>query len=127
MLQKKEAKKGIRIIMQFFEFSLRFEIPSIALVMKTFAKVIILAFKLFLFFVLGYMIVEQVSNYIRNDDVSSMHYKKFTSHREDIYPTFSICIASYRGGLFKDALGVNTAEIYVTYLKGKMKENGLIS
>ena len=93
--------------------------------MKTFTKVTILVFRLFLFSILGYMIVEQVSHYIRNDDVSSMRYNKFASHREDIYPTFSICIASYRGGLFKDALGVNRAEVYVTYLQGKLKDIGL--
>ena len=93
--------------------------------MKTFTKVTILVFRLFLFSILGYMIVEQVTHFIRNDDVSSMRYNKFSSHREDIYPTFSICIASYRGGLFKDDLGVNRAEVYTTYLQGKLKETGL--
>ena len=71
------------------------------------------------------MVIEQVSHYLRNDDVSSLRYQKFTHHQEDVYPTFSLCIASYRGGLFKDFLGVNRAEVYSNYLQGMLKDIGL--
>ena len=71
------------------------------------------------------MVIEQASHYLRNDDVSSLRYQKLIHHREDVYPTFSLCIASYRGGLFKDFLGVPRAEVYSNYLQGMLKDVGL--
>ena len=91
--------------------------------MKNFSKITIILFKICLFSVLGFMVIEQLSHYFRNDDVSSLHYKKFYHHKQDTYPTFSVCIASYRGGLFKDVLGVHKAELYSHHLQGKLKED----
>ena len=71
------------------------------------------------------MVIEQACHYLRNDDVSSLRYQKFVHHQEDVYPTFSLCIASYRGGLFKDSLGVHRAEVYFNYLQGMLKDVGL--
>ena len=93
--------------------------------MKNFNKITIILFKIFLYSVLGFMVIEQACHYLRNDDVSSLRYQKFTHHQEDVYPTFSLCIASYRGGLFKDVLGVNRAEVYFNYLQGLLKDVGL--
>ena len=93
--------------------------------MKNFNKVTILSFKIFLVSLLGFMVIEQVSHYLRNNDVSSLRYQKFTHHQEDVYPTFSLCIASYRGGLFKDILGVNRAEVYFNHLQGLLIDVGL--
>lgn len=86
-------------------------------------KITIILFKICLFSVLGFMVIEQLNHYFKNDDVSSLHYKKFYHHKQDTYPTFSVCIASYRGGLFKDALGVHKAELYSHHLQGKLNED----
>ena len=93
--------------------------------MANFIKATIIAFKLFLFSLLIFMVVEQFNEYLKNDDVSSLGYKKFLHHKEDIYPVFSLCLFSADGGLFKDALGSQDAKIYFDYLRGEMNASTL--
>ena len=75
-------------------------------------------FKFALFAFLGYMVYIQLKEYFSNQDVSSLLYKKFQHHKEDIYPTFSVCIVSYNGRLFEEKLG-NMTKLYWKYLRGK--------
>ena len=73
------------------------------------------------------MFVEQFKEYQKNDDVSSLGYKNFHHHKEDVYPIFSFCLKSPNGELFKDRLGANCSKIYFRYLKGEENEAALIS
>ena len=74
-------------------------------------------FKIALFGLLTEMIYEQAKIYIDNDDVSSLLFKKFQHHQEDIYPTFSICVVYYDGGLFKPKLGKSSIG-YWKFIRG---------
>ena len=73
------------------------------------------------------MVEEQFNEYQKNDDVSSLGYKNFHHHKEDVYPIFSFCLKSPNGGLFKDRLGANCSEIYCRYLKGQENEATFLS
>ena len=80
-------------------------------------NVTIAFFKLNLFVFLGYMVYTEISQYFANEDVSSLLYKEFHSHNEDIYPTFSVCIVYFNGGLFKEKLK-GLSRLYWKYLVG---------
>ena len=80
-------------------------------------NVTIAFFKLNLFVFLGYMVYTEISQYFANEDVSSLLYKEFDSHDEDIYPTFSVCIVYFNGGLFKEKLK-GLSRLYWKFLVG---------
>ena len=86
-------------------------------------KITIILFKCALFCLLAYMVYIQLSQYFANEDVSSLLYKKFTNHNEDVYPTFSVCIVSYDGRLFEKKFGKNRSSSYSEYLLGHNKED----
>ena len=90
-------------------------------------KLAIIVFKIALFSLLIYMVAEQFNEYQKNDDVSSLGYKDFHHHKEDVYPIFSFCLYSPNGGLFKDRLGAECSKIYFNYLIGKENASSLIS
>ena len=69
------------------------------------------------------MVYIQLNQYFANEDVSSLLYRKFRSHNEDVYPTFSVCIVSYDGRLFEKKFGKNRSSSYAKYLLGQNKEN----
>ena len=74
-------------------------------------------FKIFLFILLAAMVYEQLKTYIKNDDVSSLLYKKYKHHKEDVYPTFSVCVVLYDGGIFKHELG-DSSWPYWNFVRG---------
>ena len=53
---------------------------------------------IFLSVILSYF---QYKQYVDNQDLSSITYRKFHSNMKDIYPTFSICLYSSFGMIFK--------------------------
>ena len=63
------------------------------------------------------MVSEQLKIYINNDDVSSLLYKNYQHHQQDVYPTFSVCIVLYDGILFQQALG-NLSKPYWNFIRG---------
>ena len=85
--------------------------------MAYFIKGVEILFKIALCGLLAEMVYEQCKIYIDNDDVSSLLYKKFKHHQEDVYPTFSICIVLYDGGMFKNRLG-NLSIPYYHFVRG---------
>ena len=85
--------------------------------MGYFTKGVEILFKMALCGLLVEMVYEQCKIYIDNDDVSSLLYKKFKHHQEDVYPTFSICIVLYDGGMFEHKLG-NLSIPYYHFVRG---------
>ena len=67
-------------------------------------KGVIILFKLALFALLLYMVYIEMYQYLENNDVSSLHYKKFMGHNEDVYPTFSVCIVASHGRIDVNAV-----------------------
>ena len=49
----------------------------------------------------GYMTYVQFKNYISNEDVSVVSFRKFNSDIDDLYPSFSICMIGSTGEIFK--------------------------
>ena len=94
--------------------------------MVNIVKLGIIVFKISLFLLMKYMVVEQFNEYLKNDDASSIGYKDFHHHKEDVYPIFSFCLSSMGGGLFKDTLGAECSKIYYKYLKGATSASTLI-
>ena len=90
--------------------------------MTKITKITIILFKLILFILLVFMVYEQLKIYISNDDVSSLLYKKFKHHQQDVYPTFSVCIVLYDGILFQHALG-NLSKPYWNFIRGAGKRD----
>ena len=86
-------------------------------IMSSVIKASEILFKIALFGLLTQMIYEQAKIYIDNDDVSSLLFKKFQHHQEDIYPTFSICVVYYDGGLFRPKLG-ESSKGYWNFIRG---------
>ena len=85
--------------------------------MSSILKGIEVIFKVLLFAVLMKIVYEQLRSYIDNNDASSIFIQKFKSHKENLYPTISICIVDYNGLLFQTALG-NLSKSYWNYARG---------
>ena len=51
-------------------------------------------FKGICFSLAAYLIILQLQNYFRNDDVSSITFKQLNTNPEDHYPTFSFCLVA---------------------------------
>lgn len=85
-------------------------------------------FKVALFGLLAEMVYEQIKAYINNDDVSSLLYKKFKHHKEDVYPAFSVCVILYNGGIFQHQLG-NLSWSYWNFVRGvgEVGDGGIFS
>ena len=73
------------------------------------------------------MSYQQLLQYLRNEDSSSVSFRKFNSDKRDVYPSFSICMHSVKGATLKKYPdiqgfnGSNGAEIYRKMLKGRHK------
>ena len=75
----------------------------------------------------GYMTCLQFQYYLRNQDLSSISYRKFNSEPQDQYPIFTICYSGYpEGEIFSDSLilpqyGIDP-RLYGLFLRGKLNE-----
>ena len=56
------------------------------------------------------MVYQQFKLYIDNEDSSSVSYRAFNQEEKDLYPTFSICLHSQEGGIFKPKPGKDRYE-----------------
>ena len=89
-----------------------------------FLKSINILFKGICFSFAAYLILLQIQNYLRNDDVSSIAFKQLNSNPEDQYPTFTLCFVDKdsSGAIFNPTYLKSTAEIsskeYQTMLLG---------
>ena len=73
---------------------------------------------------IGYL---QFKQYLKNDDLASISYRKFNNEEKDEYPTISICILGPTGWIFDSShdgfKSTNaTPESYHNYLRGSLKE-----
>ena len=60
------------------------------------------------------MVYQQFKLYIHNEDSSSLSYRAFNHEEKDLYPTFSICLHSNEGGIFKPKYAKNGYESIMT-------------
>ena len=100
---------------------------------ENFKKVFKLLFHLACFVLAGIMGWEQLNSYLRNEDSTSMSYRKFNDDFHDVYPTYTICIKSLYGDIFRtdDFLGIpgsayRNSLVYNHILLGKCCKNTTI-
>ena len=86
--------------------------------------------KLFQIFCIGlviYMTYEQFLQYLKNEDSSSVSFRKFNDEKRDLYPSFSICMHSTEGAIIKKKSEFKEdpfeSELYHKMLTGKMNLN----
>ena len=60
-----------------------------------------LVFHLMAFVIAGLLSYLQYQNYAKNHDISSVTYRGFNTERKDVYPSFSVCLYSSFGMIFK--------------------------
>ena len=90
-----------------------------------------LAFQIGCFMLAGYMAYQQFQLYVSNNDTSSVSYRKFNSGPQDLYPTFTVCLHSYHGGIFRTDQFLDMDEhansiVYNHVLLGKCCKNQTI-
>ena len=85
--------------------------------MKIASKTLSIVFNLTCYTILAYLAYLQFQYFLANHDSSSVYYKKFVNHKEDVYPTFSVCLVYYHGGLYHKSMG-NLAGPYWNFLLG---------
>ena len=73
-------------------------------------KQITILFQIGCFVIAGYMVNHQFQLYVNNEDSSSVSYRKFNAEPQDTYPTYTVCISSVYGDIFKgdDFLGISS-------------------
>ena len=86
--------------------------------------------KLFQLFCIGlviYMTYEQFLQYLKNEDSSSVSFRKFNDEKRDLYPSFSICMHSTEGAIIKKNSEFKEdpieSELYHKMLTGKTNLN----
>ena len=87
-----------------------------------------LVFKIGCFLVAGYLTYFQFKLYTTNEDSSSVSYRTFNAEHQDTYPSYTVCIQSAYGDIFKkdNFLGVDgysSSLIYNQILLGKCCKN----
>ena len=75
-----------------------------------------------------YLVVLQLKNYLANEDLISMSYRRFNSEEKDEYPTLTICFDGYRGAIFDGSddifdQGNASAGTYQRYINGRPNYN----
>ena len=92
-----------------------------------------LLFYLACFILAGTLGLKQYLSYLKNEDSTSMTYRKFNEEPQDIYPTYTICIKSLYGDIFRkdDFLGIpgevyKNSLVYNHVLLGKCCKNSTI-
>ena len=84
-------------------------------------------FQLFCIVLVAYLTYEQFLQYLKNEDSSSVSFRKFNQEKRDLYPSFSICMHSKKGGILQGSSkpsGLKTdleMEMYHKMLIGKEK------
>ena len=73
-----------------------------------------IVFKGLCFSLAFYLIVLQLQNYFRNDDVSTIAFKQLNTNPEDHYPTFTFCLASSNNSNSKAVVGTQFVLSFVT-------------
>ena len=76
-------------------------------------------FQLFCIVLVMYMSYAQLLEYRKNEDSSSVSYRRFSQEEKDLYPSISICLHSTRGGIldeFSELMNYSTAENIVSYM-----------
>ena len=80
-------------------------------------------------------IFKQISDYLRNEDVSVISYRKYSAKEADKYPTFTICLRPseldllgypnilYREEVVNQTLGITGPNYYYMLSGGSFKEN----
>ena len=77
-------------------------------------------FKGICFSLAAYLIILQLQNYFRNDDVSSITLKQLNTNPEDHYPTFTFCLAASNESIIDGLNGTKFVANFVTKtIKGK--------
>ena len=61
-----------------------------------------------------FMVYQQFKLYLNNQDSSSVSYRSFNLQEKDLYPTFSICLHSNKGGILKPNFAKNRQYAYAT-------------
>ena len=56
-------------------------------------------FQLFCIILVVYMIYQQILEYQKNEDSTSVSYRSFNQDERDLYPSYSICIHSTKGAI----------------------------
>ena len=59
-----------------------------------------------------FMVYQQFKLYMNNEDSSSVSYRAFNQEEKDLYPSFSICLHSDKGGILKPRYSKNPYEAY---------------
>ena len=62
-------------------------------------KLILATFQLACFCLAGYMAYVQFQDYFSNQDLSYVSYKTFVDDKEDVFPTFSVCLYGVEGNI----------------------------
>ena len=91
-----------------------------------------LVFKIGCFFVAGYLTYFQFKLYKTNEDSSSVSYRIFNAEHQDTYPSYTVCIQSVYGDIFKkdNFLGIDgfpSSLIYNQILLGECCEKQNVS
>ena len=69
--------------------------------MDAFKTASITLFEWFCIILVVYSSYEQFIEYLKNEDSSSVSFRKFNQDERDIYPTYSICMHSSKGAILK--------------------------
>ena len=92
-----------------------------------------LLFYLACFVLAGILGLKQYLAYLKNEDSTSMTYRRFNEEQHDAYPTYTICIKSLYGDIFRkeDFLGIpgdvyKNSLVYNHVLLGKCCKNATI-
>ena len=67
--------------------------------MSTIGFTYIKIFQLFCVILVVYMIYQQIIEYQKNEDSTSVSYRSFNQDERDLYPSYSICIHSTKGAI----------------------------
>ena len=66
---------------------------------KTISNCTIKPFQMLCIILVIYLSYEQLQQYLKNEDSSSVSFRNFNQEKRDLYPTFSICVHSEKGGI----------------------------
>ena len=94
------------------------------------------SFSITCYFLAGYYSLLQVLDYMKNEDVSFVTYKKYNDEPDDMYPTFSICLwpdiddIEYEDNLYQEEtiqqnLNMSGADYYGMLIGGSFRGDGL--
>ena len=91
------------------------------------------SFSITCYFLAGYYSLLQVLDYMKNEDVSLLTYKKYNVEPTDRYPTFSICLDPtdddildlYQEETIQQHLNISVADYFDMLTGGSIRDDGL--